>query len=148
FPYTTLFRSKSFLKAQVIGLKVQVIEAVAHKVDEIRAYRFCSFFFQKFRQMVVGGGKEFYQDLSYDTNPWFLLIGNWQCVNFPDHLTADPVKLGERSMSSGKEGLTSFLPFFVQGVGRAFYLLIGTHTVDTLHQDISEYRSVSQTDSQ
>ena len=141
------FFCKSFLKAQIIGLKVQIVEAVAHEVDQVRAHRLGPFFFQQFCQMIVGSRKEFYQDLSYNTHSRLLLICDRKCVKFPYHLPADPVKLGERSMSSGKEGLTSFLPFFMQGIGRTFYLLVGTHTVDTLHQDISEDCSVSQTDS-
>src|SRR5699024_9716887 len=115
---------------------------------KVWAYRFSSFLFQKFCQIIVGSRKEFYQDFSYDSNSWLFLVCNRQRIELPDHLPADTVKLSKRGVSSRKEGFASLFPFFVQGIGRTLYLLIGTHAVDTLHQDISEYSSVGKTDCQ
>ena len=48
--------------------EVLVVEAVAHEVSQIRNDSFGTFLFQKLSQMIVGSRKEFYQDLTYDTD--------------------------------------------------------------------------------
>ena len=53
-------------------LEVLIVEAVAHEVSQIRNDSFGTFLFQKLSQMIVGSRKEFYQDLTYDTDFRFL----------------------------------------------------------------------------
>ena len=64
--------SGSLLKAQFLMFEVLVVEAVAHEVSQIRNDSFGTFLFQKLSQMIVGSRKEFYQDLTYDTDFRFL----------------------------------------------------------------------------
>ena len=64
--------SGSLFKAQFLVLKVLVVETVAHEINQIRNDSLGTFLFQKLCQMIVGSRKEFYQDLSYDTDFRFL----------------------------------------------------------------------------
>ena len=89
--------------------------------------------------MIVGSREEFYKNLSYDADSWFLFICNRKGIKFPDHLSADPVKLIQAYMLSGYEGDTAFFPFPVKRVGRSLDCFVRTHAVNTFHKDISEY---------
>ena len=57
-----------FLRTQIFGLEVLVVEAVEQEVQQIRHDSLSTFGFQKFYQMVVGSREEFYQDLANDAD--------------------------------------------------------------------------------
>ena len=58
---------RRFLGAKILCLEVQIIEAVGHKVDQIRYNGLSPFFFQKLGQVIVGSRQEFNQDFTNDT---------------------------------------------------------------------------------
>ena len=85
--------SLGLLEAQILGFEILVIEAVGHKVDQIRYYRLSAFRFQKLCKMIVCCWKEFYQDLTYNTNTWFLLVADRDGIKIMNHLPAHFLKL-------------------------------------------------------
>ena len=113
-PRCALFRS------QVFGLEVLVVKAVTHKVDQVRHHRLRAFLFQKFRQVIVGGGEEFDQDLTHDAHPRFSLMGDRDLIEIPDHHPADLLKYRVAAVSVGEETDAAFFPFPVHPVDGAF----------------------------
>ena len=87
-------QSCGFFRSQILSLEVGIVEAVAEEVDQIRNNGFRPFFFQQFRQIVVGCRKEFYQDFSNNADSRLLLIGDRDIVEVADHRTADLFKTG------------------------------------------------------
>ena len=62
----------SLFKTEIFEFKVLIIETVTHKVQKVRNYCFRALFFQKFHQIIVGGGEELYKNLSYYADFRFL----------------------------------------------------------------------------
>ena len=92
--------------------EVLVVEAVAHEVSQIRNDSFGTFMFQKLSQMIVGSRKEFYQDLTSDTDFRFLLVLiDRQTVKIVDDRTADLFEPGMAQMFAGYKIDTDFFPF-------------------------------------
>ena len=58
--------------AEIVCLKVRVVEAVEQEIGQIRYNGLCTLGFQKLHQMVVGSRMEFYQDLADDADARFL----------------------------------------------------------------------------
>jgi len=81
------------LETKVICLKVLVIEAVRHKVDQIRHNRLSAFSLQKLCKVIVCSRKEFHQDLSYNSYTRFLLVTDGNGIKIMNHLTAHFLKL-------------------------------------------------------
>ena len=82
-----------FLKSKIVNLEILIVEAVRHKVDQIRYNRLSAFSLQKFCKVVIGCREEFNQDLSYNTNTWFLLITDGNRVKIVYHFPAHLLKL-------------------------------------------------------
>ena len=85
--------SFGFLKAKVVCFEILVIEAVAHKVDQIRNNRLRTFRLQKVCQMIIGSRKEFDQNLAYNTYSWFLFITDRDGIKIMNHFPAHFLEL-------------------------------------------------------
>ena len=92
--------------------------------------------------MVVGGGKEFHQDLAYDSHTGFLLVADGDQVKFMDHIAAHFFELTVADAASFQEGDHPLFPDLVLPVYDALFQFVGAHPVYALHKDVSEYRSV------
>ena len=89
-----LFESKIFY------LKVLIIEAVAHKINQIRYNCLSAFRLQKLCKMIVCGRQELDKDLAYDADTRFLHIADRNGVKFMDHFTAHFLKLAVADAAS------------------------------------------------
>ena len=67
-----------FFRAQVLGLEIAVVETVEQEIHQIRHYSFCTLGFQQLNNMVICQRREFYQDLPYDADLWFLDVFMFQ----------------------------------------------------------------------
>ena len=82
-----------FLKSKIVDLEILIVEAVGHKVDQIRYHRLSSFRFQKLCKVIVCSRKEFNQDLTYNTNTRLLLITDRDGIKIVNHFPAHFLKL-------------------------------------------------------
>ena len=82
-----------FLKSKIVDLEILIVEAVGHKVDQIRYHRLSSFRFQKLCKVIVCSRKEFNQDLTYNTNTRLLLITDRDGIEIVNHFPAHFLKL-------------------------------------------------------
>ena len=130
-------------KSQLFRFEVLIVEAVAHKVDQIRNYGLSPLLLEQLHKVIVRSGKELHKDLSDNADFRFLqILINRQIVKVANDRAADLVELrmAETLLCHKLPAVT--LPFSVQAVRAALLQLIGAHTVDTLHQDISEHCGV------
>ena len=104
------------LESQMGDLEVLVVEAVLHKVDQIRNDCFGSLCLQQIYQMVVGGRQEFYQDLAYDTYTGLLNIENFNIVKVVDNVTAELPEFPAGRVSLGYKFPDHFHPFPVNRI--------------------------------
>ena len=133
-----------FAHAKLLCFIYLVVEAVEHKVNQVRHNCLRAFCFQKLYKVVVAGRREFYQNLTDNSHPGFfhiLVYGNG--VKISDNLSADTVKAEEIHVFAGDEILRDFQPFFMHGIDAAGFLFIGTHPIDAAHKDIAEDGAVS-----
>ena len=82
-----------FLKSKIVDLEILIVEAVGHKVDQIRHHRLSSFRFQKLCKVIVCSRKEFNQNLTYNTNTRLLLITDRDGIKIVNHFPAHFLKL-------------------------------------------------------
>ena len=137
---------RALLESKVLYLEIRIVEAIAEEIDQIRHNRLGAFAFEKLRQMVIGRRKELNQNLADNTDTRFFLVRNRNVVKVADHRAADLFKTGMTQVFGRNEINTDFLPFPVNPVCRALFLLIRTHPVDTFHHDITELRRIAETD--
>ena len=64
----------------MLGLEIAVVETVEQEIHQIRHYSFCTLGFQQLNNMVICQRREFYQDLPYNANLWFLDVFAFQLV--------------------------------------------------------------------
>ena len=93
--------------------------------------------------MVVCSRKEFDKDLSYDTNTRFLLITDRNQVKLMHHFVAHFFELAVADTAALQEGNDSLLPDLMFTIDDSRLQLIWTHTINTFHQNISEYRTIT-----
>ena len=135
---------RALLESKVLYLEIRIVEAIAEEIDQIRHNRLGAFAFEKLRQMVIGRRKELTRiSPTIPTRGFFSsVIG---MVKVADHRAADLFKTGMTQVFGRNEINTDFLPFPVNPVCRALFLLIRTHPVDTFHHDITELRCIAET---
>lgn len=73
---------------------IDIVEAVAEEINQIRHNRLRTFTFEQLRQMVIRRRKELNENLADNTNARFLLIRNRNMVKVADHRAADLFKAG------------------------------------------------------
>ena len=114
------------LRPQMTGLEIAVVEAVQQKVHEIRHHGLSPFGFQKLHDVVVGGGREFHQDLAHDPHPGFLDVQPLQAVEIADDAAHEHVSVDHGLHGLGDQGSR-------QGEAR-----VGLHAVgiDGDHRDL------------
>ena len=98
--------------------------------------------------MIVGCRQKLHQDFAYDTHPRLFLICDGDSVKFPDQLTADLPEFPVGRMAPGHKLFADILPLGMELVGGTFHLLIGTHPVDTAHEQITEHSGIETADHQ
>ena len=87
--------------------------------------------------MVVGGGREFHQDLAHDPHLGFLDVQPLQAVEIADDAADVLCEVHHAQGGAGKLAYTDLFPFFMQGVGRAGHLFIGPGGVQHTHEHVS-----------
>ena len=93
--------------------------------------------------MIVCSRQEFYQDLSYDSDPRPAFSGNRNHIKFVNQITAHFFELAVADASSLEERNHPLFPYFVLPVDNSLFLFIRAHTVNALHKKISEHRTIA-----
>ena len=81
-----------FAGAQVFRLVQLIVETVQHEIQKIRNHCLRALALQKFYQMIVAGGREFYQDLTDDADPGLFDVQDGNGVKIPDDIPAEAVE--------------------------------------------------------
>ena len=87
--------------------------------------------------MVVGGGREFYQDFSYNAYPRLLNIFSRQLIEIADDPFYISHKFHHTRIAGGQGFDADFFPFFMELVGGAFPFLIGPGGIQYPHEHIA-----------
>ena len=88
------------LESKIFYLKVLIIEAVAHEIDQIRYNCLSAFRFQKLCQMIICSRQELDKDLTYDAHTRLLHITDRNGIKFVNHFAAHFLKLAVADTAS------------------------------------------------
>ena len=88
--------------------------------------------------------RRFDQDFAYDTDTRFLLIRDRKIIKIMNDASAELIELC-RHRSFAREELRALgIPFLIHGIGRALLPLIRSHSVETLHQHVTQNERVNR----
>ena len=92
--------------------------------------------------MVVGQRREFYKNLAYNTYARLFDSNPWKTVKITDNASNVSSKFDHAGCPGRKTGNTAFFPFFMERIGSARFLFIGTGSIENPHENITVNHSL------
>ena len=103
--------------------------------------------FQQINKVVVCKRRILYKYFADYTYLWFAHLRYRESIKVMYDLFAHFLYFVKiRTVYGRKKIYTLLFPFLMQGISRTFFKFIGTHAVQTLHEDITEHAGKSEAD--
>ncbi len=125
-----------------------IVKAVVHEVHQVRDNCLCAFLLQKFHQMIVCSGREFYEDFPDNADTRFLDVLYVNGIKISNNLTAYFFVFMVGRVLASKERIALLNPFLMHFIYGTRYGFIRAHSVNTTHKDVTKVYGIYCTQQQ